>query len=170
MRDLHKGALERSQVAKPLHKVIKTEGPMLYIGQQIVKRMEKTGYPSKVIEHWRTPERQRMLQARGNSKAGPWQSPHQFGEAVDIVHKTRGWQVSPDYWAALATCVRVIEAELNVRLVHGHTWHFVDSAHVELKDWRDIRNAQITMRGYNWVPTESELRDRWRAVLPSIQM
>lgn len=161
--------VERSQVEKPVHRVTKCEGPMLYIGQQIVKRMEKMGYPSKIHEHFRTPERQSQLKAKGHSKAGPWRSPHQFGEAVDIVHKTKYWQAGPDYWEALASCVRVIEADLRVSLVHGHHWKFVDSAHVELADWRNVRDAQILRTGGNYVPTSLELNERWRQVLPGIK-
>jgi len=37
---------------KPVAAVTYTEGPMLYIGEQIVKRMGKMGYPSKIAEHY----------------------------------------------------------------------------------------------------------------------
>lgn len=170
---LHKFAQNqtlRHSDERPSAAVTYDQGPMLYIGQQIVKRMAKMGYPSKIQEHWRTPERQKRLKAEGFSKAGPWSSPHQFGEAVDIVHKTLGWNVPEEYWNALAVCVRVIEAELNVSLTHGHTWAFRDSAHVELTDWRTVRDAQLQAPEGARVPTQSELLARWKQVLPGIRI
>ena len=38
-----------------------------------------------VFETWRNPIRQEALLRRGNSKAGAWQSSHQYGMAVDYV-------------------------------------------------------------------------------------
>lgn len=36
------------------------------------------------FEGLRDPERQAELRAKGQSKAGPWESPHQYGLAVDF--------------------------------------------------------------------------------------
>lgn len=159
---------ERYQDPKPLVRVNHTEGPMLFLAQQIVKRMDKMGYPSRIQELYRTPERQATLKSKGRSKALGYQSPHQFFEAADIVHKTLYWDASPAYWDALAVVVRVIEAEYNVKLEHGHHWRFVDSAHVELKDWRTVRQRQLQKYGHNYKPTKEELLARWEEVLPSI--
>lgn len=160
----------RHQDEKPNARVTYTEGPMLYIGQQICKRMAKMGYPAKIAVHWRSAEQQNKEFVEGDSKAKAWQSPHQFGEAVDIVHKTLGWSVPDEFWAALSVCVRIIEAELRVSLVHGRTWGW-DQAHVELKDWRTVRDAQKA-RGalFYHKPTQDELLTRWKQVLPGIRI
>ena len=39
----------------------------------------------KIFETYRSPDRQTSMIAQGVSKAGPWQSAHQFGLAVDFV-------------------------------------------------------------------------------------
>lgn len=165
-----KGSPVRFQDPKPSAAVTRNLGPMLYIGQQIVKRMGKMGYPSKIAEHYRTPERQQKLYNSGKGVTGAraWSSPHQYYEAVDIVHKTLNWDAPPEYWDALAVCVRVIEADLRVKLVHGHTWKMVDSAHIELADWREVRQRQFDKVGYAHEPTAAQLLLRWREVLPSI--
>ena len=157
----------RHQVEKPLYRVNKNEGPMLFIGQQIVKRMEKMGYPSKIAEHWRTPERQAKLFFEGRSKI-PSLGAHVFGEAVDIVHKELNWDAPAAYWDALAVAVRVIAADYRVDLVHGHYWRFVDSAHIELKDWRKVRDRYLHNHPAQVLPTEEELFERWHEVLPGV--
>lgn len=159
----------RQTDGKPLTRVNHDEGPMLYIGQQIVKRMEKMGYPSRIVEHYRDPERQDELYLAGYSKAKAWQSPHNYFEAVDIVHKTLYWNAPPEYWDALSVCVRVIETELNVDLEHGHKWKFVDSAHIEIKDWRNVRARQMLNPDGLHKPTPAELLFRWQEVLPQIK-
>ena len=98
---------EQVQIERPPHRNNYSEGPMGYIGQQLLKRMAQKGWPCKISEHWRTPERQAQLLSKGVSKAGPWQSPHQYGLAVDIIHATLGWQVPERFWIDLAACVQV---------------------------------------------------------------
>lgn len=166
-----------------------SQGPMFYIGQQIVRAMQDAGYPAKISECYRPPDRQNQLMAEGFSKARAWSSPHQFYEAVDIIHPSKGWNVSADYWEALATCVRNIEAKLGVELSHGHYWAFVDSAHIQLLDWK-VFKAQIVHRWTNetdaWhkrkredplstesmpaptPPTRKELNARFEEVLPQV--
>lgn len=58
----------------------------------------------KVFETYRSPERQREVQLAGNSKAGPWSSPHQYGLACDFVPYLRtgwSWAVPVHEWDEL---------------------------------------------------------------------
>lgn len=158
---------ERMQDPKKKIKLNRNDGPMAYLGEVICKKMEKAGYPSIVHACWRSPEEQDSVFAKGRSKAKAWQSPHQYLEAVDIVHKSKFWQASPDYWEMLATVVRTVGHEYNVALDHGHNWSFVDSAHIELSDWRNVRDQQKE-RGFYARPTPEELAQRFKQVLPSI--
>lgn len=139
---------------------------MHWLGEQIVKRMEKAGYPSRIFCAYRSPEEQQKAFDRGASKARPFRSPHQFFEAVDIIHKTKAWDVSQDYWDTLAIVVRTIERQYKVDLVHGYDWGW-DSAHIELKDWRAVRAAQSYLGPYR-VPTSAELEQRFKSVLPAV--
>ena len=151
-----------------------TEGPMIYLGQQICKRMEKGGWPSRIAYGYRTPEHQNRLYNTRTPKgkrvtyAKAYQSPHNFFEAVDIVHKGKGWDAPKEYWEALAQCVRVVSQEYNVALVHGHHWKMVDSAHIELADWREVRKRQQRLQRPHWPPTKHELAERFEEVLPLV--
>lgn len=180
----------KMQTRSPQSGFTYTDGPMLWLGQQIVKTMQESGFPAKIHENYRSPERQSKLKGQGFSKAGAWESPHQFFEAVDIIHPGLGWDVPEEYWEALATAVRVVSAKHGVDLVHGHYWKFRDSAHVELKDWRKFREVlrarwRLESAAYNerihklhpeeWGPapepdrpTSEELAERFRQVLPDV--
>lgn len=151
---------------KKVHFVNREDGPMMFLGLQIVKRMERAGYPSIIHACFRHPAEQQRVFDKGASKARPWESPHQYFEAVDIVHKSLYWQAPPVYWETLATVVRQVAEEFGVPLEHGHHWKFVDSAHVEMKDWRSVRKAQLDRVGVNYRPSKIELKARFAQVLP----
>lgn len=180
---------ERMQVEKRQNRYTYTDGPMYYLGQQIVKAMEDAGYPAKIFCCLRTPQEQNEVFQKGHSKARAWHSPHQFYEAVDIIHPSKAWDVSSDYWEALATCVRTIAERYDVNLEHGHYWSFTDSAHIQLKDWkvareivrqrwRDEQDEWRQMRHEDPLivlpmpeptpPTPYELAARFESVLPSV--
>lgn len=145
----------------------KSDGPMLWLGDQIVKRMEKAGYPSRIFCGFRSPEQQNREFADGDSKAKAWQSPHQFYEAVDIIHKTKAWNVSQDYWDMLATVVRTVEREYSIDLVHGYDWGW-DSAHIEIALWRQVPKRQIRKEGHNYEPSPWEREQRFKELLPAV--
>lgn len=139
------------------------EGPIAFVGQQVLKRMADKGWPCRIFEHWRTPERQAQMIAKGASKAGPWQSAHQYGLAVDVIHARHAWDVPERFWTDLAAVVKVIEECYKVDLEHGHTWRFRDSAHIELKNFRKYRDAWGHRR-----PTEAELDACFAAEMPGV--
>jgi hypothetical protein len=163
--------IEREQVQKRQRRYEYGLGPMYYLGQQIVKLMEDAGYPCKIWQCYRSPEDQTEYYVRGTSKAKAWQSPHQYYEAVDLLHPSLYWDVSDEYWETLAACVRTVADKYGVPLVHGHTWGW-DSAHVELPDWRVIMRRQAERFGTGAVdtmrPTEADLWARFQEVLPGV--
>lgn len=138
-------------------------GPMDFLARKIVDAMYSSGYPANVVELYRSPERQEELvrQRPRVTNAGPFQSAHQYSLAADIVHPTKGWDVSEAYWEQLAACVRIVAEKYRVPLEHGHDWKFRDSAHVQLRDWR-VFAGEIGGRE----PTRSELAAWTRRVLP----
>ncbi|UAB90387.1 hypothetical protein I5192_06920 [Ruegeria sp. SCSIO 43209] len=180
----HVWPYEKMQVPKRQTRYCYKDGPMFYLGQQIVKAMEDAGYPAKISECYRTPERQKQLRIEGRTKAGPWESPHQYYEAVDIIHPSLGWNVSRKYWLTLNACMRVIEAKYGVNLIHGHDWNdngipvyddpeerFYDAAHIQLADWkkqRDRHRATIGLEGKPRPPNQLELWVRFEEVLPEL--
>lgn len=143
------------------------DGPMVWLGEQIIKRMEKAGYPSRIFIAYRSADQQNKEFAEGDSKARAYQSPHQFYEAVDIIHKTRAWNVSQDYWDTLASIVRVVEREYNIDLVHGYDWGW-DSAHIEIALWRQVPKRQLAKVGYHYPPSPWEREQRFKELLPAV--
>ena len=155
-----------------------TDGPMMYLGQQIVKQMQDAGYPAKILYCHRSAEIQAGLYAQGRTAPGPkvtnarpWQSAHQYYEAVDIIHPSKGWNVSEGYWETLAACVRNVAEKFNVDLNHGHHWRFRDSAHIELSNWRSVKRAHLSRvdgEGQRRPPNADELWARFEEVLPDV--
>ncbi len=170
---------EKMQVPKRQTAYTYLDGPMIFLGRQIVKGMEDAGYPAKILYGYRSPEGQAELYAKGRTKSGnivtkakPYQSPHQYYEAVDIVHPSKFWDVSEAYWDTLASVVRIVAEKYGVELNHGHHWDFRDSAHIELKDWRLVRErikVATTREGLPMrPPTRQELGERFHEVLPKV--
>lgn len=159
---------EKMQTPKRQTRFTYTDGPMFYIGQQIVKAMQDAGYPAKISECYRSPERQNQLFAKRTSKARAWQSPHQFLEAVDIIHPSKGWNVSQEYWDTLNACARIVEEKYNVQLTYGYDWGW-DMAHIELTDWKTVKTMKMNearKTGERIPPTPRQLWDRFKVVLP----
>ena len=154
---------EKMQVEKRQTRYTYTDGPMYFLGQQIVKVMEDAGYPAMIHCCYRSPQLQQKWFDKGTSKARPWESPHQYWEAVDIVHPSLFWNVSSDYWEQLAVAVRIVAEKYGVELEHGHHWKWVDSAHIELKDWRKVKRLVGDVH-----PTPQQLAERFQQVLPRV--
>lgn len=154
---------ERGQVEKRQTRYDYRSGPMKFLGQQLVKTMEDSGFPAFIHCHFRTPQEQNQVYFLGNSRAKAWGSPHQFGEAVDIVHPSLYWHVTEEYWQTLQAAVGVVENKFNVKLVNGgRDWGW-DSAHVQLSDWKQFK-AEIG----NNRPTQLQLDQRFADVLPNV--
>lgn len=156
---------EKMQTPKRQTRYTYVEGPMQFLGQQIVKSMEDAGYPAKVQECYRSPERQQRLLSLGEgvTKAGSFGSAHQYYEAVDIVHPSLFWNASSDYWEQLAVCVRIVADKYGVDLNHGHHWRMVDSAHIQLRDWREFKAVVGKAK-----PSPEQLALRFQSVLPAV--
>ena len=156
---------ESQQAEKTLNRYNYDQGPMYFLAQQIVRGMQDAGYPCKIVEFWRSPERQAELLAKkpAVTKAGPWQSAHQYYCAADLVHPAKGWGVTEIYWETLASVVRNVAEKFDVELDHGHYWRFRDSAHVQLEGWRGYK-ALIGERR----PDSDDLVKLWEATLPEV--
>lgn len=166
----------KGQVHKRQARYDYSQGPMYFLGQQILRQMEDAGYPSKIVECYRPAEGQTKNYQNGASKVRAFDSAHQYFEAVDICHKSKGWNVERRYWTALAHAVTVVSEKYNVPLRHGHDWNgngipvpedptetFWDAAHIEIKGW-NLHKIKIGNRK----PTPQELWARFQEVLPSL--
>jgi len=149
---------EKMQVSKRQTRYTYTDGPMMFLGQQIVKSMEDAGFPAKIHCCYRSPEQQMDVYGRGNSRAKAWESPHQYMEAVDIVHPSLFWNVSADYWEQLAISTRIVAEKFGVDLTGGFDWGW-DLAHIEIRDWRCLKDEP------DWLDFK---REEWRSVQEGI--
>lgn len=139
----------------------KDYGPMMFLGLQIVKAMQQAGYPAVVLTCFRSGDEQDDLFEQRRSKATAWRSPHQYFEAVDIVHAGLHWNAEPVFWRQLRDCTAMIQDRFRVELVAGFDWGW-DPAHIELAHWRDVR-ARLGTRA----PTEEERLRRFMEVIPA---
>lgn len=119
--------------------------------QQELIRLYETGRTEtffKIFETFRHPDRQASLLAKKTSKAGPWQSPHQWGLAVDFVPYVTierskliaedhgiavpvgwNWDAANDY-SLLATTAKSFDLRVPI------AW---DPCHVEASYWPEFR-------------------------------
>lgn len=107
------------------------------------RRMAKLGIP--VFAHCviRTDEEQQKLFDEGRSKARPGQGPHPYGMAIDLIHSTRGWNLSHKEWLVLGHVGKEVIKTSGLRIVSlawGGDWKFYDPAHWEIEDWQMLRS------------------------------
>ncbi|MBI5333135.1 MAG: M15 family metallopeptidase [Burkholderiales bacterium] len=110
---------------------------------------EQHGYEMALLEGWRSPERQAMLAGMGEhvTRAGAWQSWHQYGLAADCAFLRGGRLVisERDPWAMRGYELYGQVAE-SVGLTWGGRWKMMDLGHVEWRR-RDVRLGQPAAAG-----------------------
>lgn len=90
--------------------------------KRVLLRMRAMGFDAVVNNGLRTPEQARANAAKG---VGIADSMHIYGLAVDIVSKSKGWNVPTTFWSALNS-IAVSEG-----LTTGLYWTKPDPAHVQ---------------------------------------
>lgn len=148
-------------------------GPMAFLSDQIMKEMHRAGYPA--VEHslFRSPAAQLAAFQRQNSRAGPYNSAHQYWCAADVIHERWAWFAKKDhlgratgapdgeaFWDRLWDCVGLVSEKYSVEFSKRLTW---DPAHVELANWRDFK----TIIGRK-EPSQLQLNDFFFLTLPKV--
>ena len=113
--------------------------------------MKRRGHPVRIVEGFRTLERQTELYNQGrttpgavvtNAKAG--QSLHNYGVAVDFVFRQEGYNASNTLWNLLGS---VGKAQ---GFIWGGDWNgFVDRPHFEMKLGYSLRDFQKNKIDWN---------------------
>lgn len=110
----------------------------------VVKEMELLGHPVRIVEGYRSMERQAELYAQGRTKPGnivtnakPGESFHNYGVAVDFVFRKEGYNASDTLWKTLGT----------IGKKHGFKWggdwsKFKDKPHLEMPLSYTIKDFQ----------------------------
>lgn len=115
------------------------EPAILEFERKLVKRAFKLGIPLFAHCVQRGAQDQNRLFVQGRSKAKAGESPHNFGAAVDLIHGTKGWDLTRKQWEIIGHLGKELAKSLSLKIEWGGDWKFYDPAHWELKNWRDIR-------------------------------
>lgn len=99
--------------------------------------LQQRGFPMFVVQGFRSWHEQAALLERGVTRAGPGQSAHNHGMAVDVIHFKRGWNLTRKEWAVIGAVGKDVARRLNLAVTWGGDWSFWDPAHWELADWRE---------------------------------
>lgn len=121
---------------------------ILEFSRKLIKRARKLGIPLWAHCVIRGSQEQNRLFREGKSKARAGESPHNYGAAVDLIHGTKGWNLTRKQWAIIGHLGKELAASLGLKVVWGGDWDFYDPAHWELANWREIR-AQYS-DGEDW--------------------
>lgn len=135
--------LKTTAYLKKVHKCSREGTHPLIIDfyKALQKELQKRGYPFYAFYFYRSDALQARLKAQGVTKAGPGQSPHNHGCAVDVVHATRFWDLTRKEWAIIGAIGKEVARRRKIKLVWGGDWKFYDPAHWELENWREYRWA-----------------------------
>lgn len=110
-----------------------------------IEMARRRGIPLYVHCAFRSEEEQRKVNHAGNSKAAYPRSPHNIGEAVDVVHSVFHWDLTRQEWHLLHVLGRLALDRLNadlpaaskLKLAWGGDFKSLwDPAHWEISDYR----------------------------------
>lgn len=112
--------------------------------QELLQVMQQMGLPMKVVEGYRSIERQDALYAQGrtapgsivtNAKGG--QSFHNYGVAVDCVFTVKGWNAPDSDWKKYGKAAEALGFEW------GGSWeNFVDRPHIQFTQGYTLTDFQ----------------------------
>lgn len=115
---------------------------ILEFERKLVKRLRTRDIPVFAHSVCRNGDDQDRLYVKGVSKARAGQSPHNYGAAVDLIHGTKGWNLTRKQWDIIGHIGNQLAASLGFKIKWGGEWDFYDPAHWELAYWREIRDAR----------------------------
>lgn len=105
------------------------------------RAMERVQVPVFATEFVRSDLRQAELKKNGHSRAGPGQSPHNFGLAVDIVHAERPWRLTKEEYEVVGAIGKEVARRMGLRIVWGGDWSFFDPVHWQIEHWKSYREV-----------------------------
>lgn len=111
---------------------------ILEFERKLVKRARKLGVPLFAHCVVRSPADQNAAYVTGVSRAKAGESPHNFGCAVDLIHGTKGWELSRKQWDVIGHLGNELARSLGLAVTWGGDWDFYDPAHWELTDWKRV--------------------------------
>lgn len=119
------------------------EPRMHHFAETLLNMARKRGIPLFVHCAMRSDAEQQRLLDEGYTKAGPGQSPHQWGCAVDIIHSRYAWHMSKDEWGLIGRIGKEAAKLFDFKVEWGGDWRFYDPAHWQLADWKEVREDRL---------------------------
>lgn len=114
--------------------------PILEFERKLVKHAFKLGIPLFAHCVIRGSADQNAAFRAGHSKARAGESPHNYGAAVDLIHGTKGWNLSRKQWAIVGHLGKEVAAQAGLDVTWGGDFKSLyDPAHWELTGWLAIR-------------------------------
>lgn len=120
---------------------------LLEFERKLIKRARKLGIPLFTHCVFRSAKEQDALFVQGRSKARAGQSPHNYGLAADIVHGTKGWDLTRKQWEIIGHIGKELATQAGIKITWGGDWNFYDPAHWELSNWKAIAAHQRATEG-----------------------
>lgn len=142
------------------------DGPMGYLSDQIMKEMQRAGYAPREHCLYRSASEQIAMLNKRVSRAGAFESAHQYYSAVDIICERWAWFADPKapsgqpFWDCLWDCVELVSERFKVNFDPVLSW---DLAHVELTGWEDFREKV----GYDR-PNQMQLDQYFADKMPAV--
>lgn len=109
---------------------------ILEFERRFIAKMAKMGIPVFAHEAMRSEARQQMLYVTGKSKAKAGEGAHPHGFAIDLIHSTKGWDLTKEQWGIFGHVGKEIAIQYGLNLQWGGDWNFYDPAHWESRDWK----------------------------------
>jgi hypothetical protein len=108
-----------------------------------IKRLRKLNLPFYAFCVVRSRDEQRAAYVTGVSRMrGDRAYPH-MKWAVDIIHCTKGWELSRKQWEIVGHIGMETAAQLGIKVVWGANFtNLYDPAHWELAEWRALAEAE----------------------------
>lgn len=119
-------------------------------------RMRDIGIPVFPVIMLRTAAQQWIEYKEGDSKATPDKAPHVWGCAVDMVHSTKAWALSPKQWEFFGHVGKELCVQRSLAMDWGGDWPPIrnnvgwDPAHWQVRGWRSV------MTQYPWPPEPTD--------------
>lgn len=105
-----------------------------------IKRLKAMGVPAFCHCAYRSDEAQQQMLDAGTSRAGPGQSPHNYGLAVDIIHGTLAWELRRKAWDIVGHVGKEVAHQRGLKLEWGGDWAFYDPAHWQMAGWKELKD------------------------------
>lgn len=111
--------------------------------------LRKRGIPVFIHCCYRDKATQTEVNHKGNSKASWGRSPHNSGQAVDIIHSIFGWEMDEDEWAYIGRIGKDVARTMGLEVTWGGDWRYYDPAHWQLDPWDRVPVQQLKTKGDN---------------------